>query len=704
MWARILTILCLLFATSLSTGKLAAGFYAPFMASSNNPAVVCNFQTGVATGTGSGTCVSSLPTCNGSADDTASFEAFATWAVSTWQASYSGKIQLYIPSGLTCTLDTASIPFDGILNLQVSGYGASLKTQTNGYYHLGSAVMYQDSAHSVRLNAANAGDTTITVNPASATQPASGSPLFGCGTTSACASLFTVGKLAIIAGFDQQTGNGFPYNPFYYEYVTPTNINTSTGVIQLAAPLQYSYETTWPQFGFGAGTLGNNEDYGGPATLYALPVSYNATFEYDGLTFVQATEADNEFDIGGANVIIKDATMTFSGLGCFFPTQNQHVTIINVTATNCTMEVDKIDGDMTITNSTWSQLAFQSASPHTVTLAGDTIANLVGTNQSITINNSTISTLLRPGPSNYGRTDTLTVSNSTIAAVAAQSSASYGGLTFDGASNEGVNNISGATMSSGTISIPKTYLTGNEGAFGWANPGNVDCWGDNSGASYVCVQPFTITDVSQSGSNIIITTSQSGGFPTWTSQGKLYIRVWAAANVDFTSDTGSSGEAAMLSLPDCQNLPLYTCYEATYSSASSAASALNYWGMWGQIKRLEYNVTTAYNGAIGTATLNSGPTIFNNAVNASLATVSVDPVVNLKSLGDRLLDASAGFPATWSCTGACSGDSGVSGTISSALAAYALVKDTITNVSGTPGSPSMAVTVKQLTNPGVTFP
>ena len=707
MWARIITAMLLL--TTLPV-PLAQAAWTSFQASNSSaaslPAVVCNFQTGVATGVGASTCVNPTSTCDGTTDNTAAFAAFANWAINTWQVSHSGQIELFIPSGLTCTLDTASIlhGFDGVLNLLVSGYGATLKSQTNGYFHLGSKGYIQDSSHSVRLNTANAGDTTITINPSAATQPASGTPLFGCGTIAACAGLFTVGNLAIIAGFDLQGGIGTPPNNFYYEYITPTNINTSTGVITLSVPLKYSYKTTWPQFGFGGGTAGDNFDPGGPATIFALPASYNATFEYDGLIFVQVANGNDEADIGGRTIIMKDATWTFNGEGCFFPTVNFSVTISNVIGANCTMEVDKFIGTLTITNSTFSQLGFQSASPQATTITGSTITatsgtnGLVGTPQNITIsNNSIISGTLTPGPT-YGRTDTITVSNSVVNNIGSQSNSNFGGNKFSGAFNEGINNIPGATMSGGVISIPKSYISANEGAISWAAPGNNMCWGDqNAITPYSCVQPFQITDVTQSGSNILFTTSLAGTWPTWTNQSLLYVRTWPATAVKFTSVTGTSGEAAMLSLADCFGLPIYTCYEVTYNNAGSASSF--YWGMFGTISKLEYNVTQAYGGSTSPAQVTSAPSIFNDGVNTSLATVSYLPIANLAALGDRTLDATGGFPASWANVK--SGDS--LPTISSSLADFSIIKDVITNLSGDPGNP-FSVKVKQITNPGLVIP
>ena len=674
-------------------------FQASNSSAASPPAVVCNFKTGVATGVGAGTCVSGGAACNGSMDDTAAFQLFATWALGWQSTPHVGQIELFIPSGNTCTLDTPTIPFDGIRNLLVSGYGATLKTQTEGFYHLGSASMVQDSAHSVRLNAANAGDTTITVNPASATQPTAGSPVFGCASIAACTALFTVGNIAVITGLDLQSGNGFPPNPFYYEYVTPTNINSSTGVITLAAPLKLSYKTTWPNFGFGSQAM-SVPDSGGPATLYALPASYNATFEYDGLTFAQVNTGQNQVDVSGRTAILKDTTWTFVGQGCPFPTVNVTFTITNTSAAGCDMEIDKIVPSVAISNSTFHSLSIQSATPQNLTLNNFTAAEVIGTPQNLTISNSTLTDsthALNLGPKLYGRTDNLTVSNSTINSIYV---GAFGG-NFDGNSGEGINNIPGISISSGVISIPKSYILAGNGQFGWAVPGNVMCWGDETGtnANYQCAEPFTITDISQSGSNILVTTSLSSSvFPSWSGQQKLFLQVWPVAAAMFTNVVGTN-TAKMLSLPDCFGLPIFTCYVATYNNASSAGTFTAGWPMWGTIAKMEYNVNPAYLGATSPANVASLPSLFGTFINSSFATVSYLPTVNLAQLGDRTFDATGGFPASW--VNPKTGDTLPS--ISVPLSEYYYIQDAITNLSGDMANP-FSVTVKQFTNPGVTFP
>ena len=204
-------------------------------------AVSCNFLTGVATGTGAGTCVGVLPTCDGVTNTQSSFDAFVTWAKS-WQTTNTGLIKLYIPAGTNCSLSTYEGTFNGIKQLLVSGYGATL---SGNYYHLGGGGQYQDNMHSTRLVTANKGDTSVTVYPGSSSQPAA------CSALSTCTKLFTVGGWALIAGFDLQGGIGFPSNPAYFQYVHITAINSATGVISFDTPLTDTYKSTWPNYNSG---------------------------------------------------------------------------------------------------------------------------------------------------------------------------------------------------------------------------------------------------------------------------------------------------------------------------------------------------------------------------------------------------------------------------------------------------------------------
>lgn len=660
----------------VATACLAAPLLEP---PSPVPSVVCNFQTGIATGVGAGApCVSMLPTCNGIADDTAAFQSFARWAIRNWQASHNGVIELLIPSGLNCTLTTATVPFNGIRDLLVSGYGATLSSY-NSYYHLGAAIMYQDNRHSTRLMAANKGDATIQVNPGSATQPAA------CNSNATCTALFTVGQYALITGFDLQTGVGFPPNPFYYEYVMPTTINPTTGIITLAAPLKHSYETTWPNYGTGGRA---QPDYGGPATLYALPASWAATFEYDGLTFTvnAAAGSNGEWDAAGKNVTFKDVTMTYNGLGCFFPTVSLNVSIINSTMTNCTMEVDKIVDSLTITNTTINQIGFQSSSPVNFTLNGGSLVNLVGTPLNATINSATITGELIPGPTNYGRADSLIVNNSSVAAIGNQVNAAFGGYVFSGGNNEGFNNIEGLTMIAGMITIPNLYITSHADVLGWVTPGGNVCWSD---LTYACASFFQIKDITKDAKNTYISTSLSGGLPSWSGQHMLRVRTHPAPQVTFNNVVGGA-DAIMLSNAPA-GAPLYSYVSRTYNNASSAESQVPYFALWGAIASMKANVTVAYKGNLS-ATDRPGD-LSHNYLNMSFGVTNYTATINLKRSGLRSLTVN-GYPSSW--VGTQSGDILPNDTQS--LWAPTSWRDTLTDLSNDPTHPfslSISATTKQ---------
>src|SRR5208337_875169 len=92
---KILSALLLSACISLASAQTFSLFE---VASTSSAAVVCNAMTGVATGVGSGTCMSTPATCDGVTDDAPAFKTFNTWAVSTWQGAYTGQIELVLPS------------------------------------------------------------------------------------------------------------------------------------------------------------------------------------------------------------------------------------------------------------------------------------------------------------------------------------------------------------------------------------------------------------------------------------------------------------------------------------------------------------------------------------------------------------------------------------------------------------------------------
>lgn len=448
--------------------------------------VVCNFVTGVATGVGAGTCVSVLPTCDGTTDDTASFDAFATWAKSTWQASNVGLIQLFIPSG-ACSLTTVGQTFNGIKKLLISAYGMTL----NGtYYHLGGAGQKQGSSNSTRLVSVSAGATSVTVNPTSTSQPDA------CNSNATCTALFSVGGWAMIAGMDMQAGSGFPSNPALFQYVHITGINASTGVISFDAPLADTYLSTWPNYNKGNSLVAEPDD-GGPATLYAFDPGWDMEIEWRGITFnglgQQACEA--------RLCVMRDVAFTnLSALVAY--TQNRELYLYNANLAGLTIEYDKMMESAYFDNVMLAQVNFQSANKNFTFRNNSTITNFVGTAANMTITDSTVTGIIKVGPTLYGRGNILTVTNSAIASVGDTTFHNNFGATFSGntSGSTGFQNIPGLSVSSGVIGIPNAYIkqhASDLNVVGWTLPGTNACWQYDANS---CASTFQIQGVTQDGS------------------------------------------------------------------------------------------------------------------------------------------------------------------------------------------------------------
>jgi hypothetical protein len=676
---RVIYLLLLLL---LVDGSQASAQFAQFQASSPSaPAgadVVCTFTTGDCTGTGGGSGLFTAGTCNGSANDTASFNSFVTWAVGTWQASHTGLIELFIPSGSDCVLNQVSAPivtFKGIKRLVVSGYGASI----NGVYnHLAGETYIVNNTISTRVQAVSLGATQVTVNPTSSTQPAA-----SCQTLSACASLFTVGQYALLAGFDLQHGTGFPPNQFYFDYVLISAVNTTTGVVTFTTtPTTNAYKTTWPNFFQGdSGSL----DAGGPATLYALWPEWDIDIEWKGLTFNQSTSANYQVDASGRLVTFTDTTWTKSGQNtCVFPTANQVFTIVNSMMTGCQMEFDKSVKFFSMSGSTLNSLVFQSSSASTAyTISNSTIFNIVGTPYDLTITGSAINGQIVPG-TQYGYAKSLSITTSSV-----NSLTGPGGVIWNGTNggNNGFDNF--ATMTAGVIAISKAYLntgTVSVTSSSWMAPGANLCWTDDL---YGCATIFQVTDVTDDATNVYVHTSDvtRNAIPSWSYVGALGVRSHPAPVFTCTSCFGVANAPA--------GSPLWSYYSKVWDNANG--SGFGYY-IWGNIATISANVTAAYTGATTPASDGIRP---GNAIDPSTFAVNnyLLATVDLRTGGSRTLDTSGGYPASWG---------GVVGTdnlpnLTSAAWITNQFYNTLTDLSGDPSHPfSILVTVT--TNQGVVVP
>ena len=372
-------------------------------------------------------------TCDGVHDDRAAFDLFNRRAVA---AQGSSQILLNIPAGHTCCfiasgLGGGSAFAKGINNFILDGHGSTLTDDCNGVigagYFLGSNGTYFDNRHYARTATASAGSSSVRLLD-----------------KSKC-SLFAAGQYALMAGLDQQ-GYGDPANPYFFEWVLVSSTSScpGSGVINLSAPLTYTYLSTWPVYN--TGDFGHS-DLGGPATLYAVHPAWNTTQLYKNLVFIEHGTSINS----NGRVITFDNVSTASS-SCIIPSQNQTWTVQNSDLTNCgTTEADKIVTNMVVKNTTGHTFLFQSGSVVNFTMTGGSLFNLNGTPQNATLSEVTLSNFTT-GPTAFGTAKTISCTNCNISML------TPGGVT-DTASGIGV--YLAYTMRGGVITIPPLFHVTN---------------------------------------------------------------------------------------------------------------------------------------------------------------------------------------------------------------------------------------------------
>jgi hypothetical protein len=547
--------------------------------------------------------------CDGVADDARAFAAFNVWAKAQTQL-----VQLTIPSGSICSFLTGAAQWwaKGIKQLLVIGYGATITNHNRSApgFFLGGRGLIQDDKHSAQVATVSAGAASVTL------------------LRSSQSSLFTIGRYALLAGFDLQglwnAPYGYPPNPHFFEYVKVINIDAASGVITFDRSLKNTYKSTWPSYNSG------NQfeiDNGGPATLYALDPSWDTEVEYRGLTISQPGQTY----ANGRNVVYRD--VTFTGTACGIPTQNLSWTAISVSMENCTIEADKIVGTVTFIGGTVKAIDFQSSSIDLLVMDGTSITNFLhGTPKKAVISNSTIERF-KPGAFAYGRSDEVICNNCVLPAI------SVLGITEKGGNGDpGVNNA--YTMRDGVIIVPNRL-----GAVRWAVPGTNLFWV----GQYANETSFRVVDVTQDVNNTYVQTTLSGGFPSVPkTDGKLYIGVHPAPQFTCANCTGSTDALDLSQAPP--GAPIYSYSKRTYTGLVGLAPAVN---IWGNLVKVVYNVTTPYSGVQPALTMNAMGQFHEFTIKSDYSTFDYQPVVNLKIAGERYV-----FPN--SVVGQQSGDSGLS--------------------------------------------
>jgi hypothetical protein len=540
--------------------------------------------------------------CNGVTDDAPAFVKFNKWA-----KAQVLPVQLTIPSGATCAFLSSVGQWwaKDIKQLLVLGYGATItNNNSTNHFFLGGRGVFQDNAHSVRLATVSAGSSSITLLNPSQT------------------SLFSVGRYALIAGFDLQglwhSPYGYPPNPHFFEYVKIASVDAATGVITFETSLRNTYKSTWPNFNSGSRF---EVDAGGPATLYALDLSWDTTVEYRGLTIDQK---NFQTYANGRSVTYRD--VKFTGEQCGVPSQNLVWQAIDVDMSGCFLEIDKINGTVNFVGGTVYEIGFQSSSTDLLSMDGTSVTHrLIGTPKKFVGNNVSMAEF-DPGAYAFGRTDEIVCTYCAIATFNPKGVFTAGTVRAVGLNNSW-------TMNNGVITIPNAYSTGpDENQVRWAVPGTYFNWVGAFGSEAI----GRVIDVTQDATNAYVTTSLSGGFPPVPSaSGALAIRVHPAPRFTCTGCTGNAG-SMMARWP--ASAPLYS-YQSFKYDGTMGSTAQSPFSVWGSLSSVSLNVTNPYTGS---APLLFHLSLFDNwpVILGGYATSLYGPVVDAKVAGNRVVTTS----------------------------------------------------------------
>jgi len=444
--------------------------------------------------------------CTGATNDNTAFTTANTDAINWQNTPNVGIVEIDIGSGRSDLQDceftsggSGNSFLKGIKQIRLvclSTGGCKLGDgggTGNGFF-LGGVGQINDNVHSARIQTVSAGSSAVTL------------------VTAGQNTRFTVGQWVLITGLDLQ-GFGNPTNPHFFEYALVTAINGSSGAISLSAPLNNSYKSTWPAYTSGDGS---NVDQGGPATIYALDPTWDTEVYIDGFTIDQASQTT----ANGRKVTFHNCTFTTTA---GIPSQNLSWSLINSTETT-TVEMDKLVGTVAAYNSSFTGIDFQSSSIDLFTMYGGSISGrLHGTPKSMRMVNVAVApgADFWPGAIAYGVT-TLPI---TLEGVALPTSTARGGYKTD------TTTLTGASITAGTITIPNVPSVNNPPA--WAVPNTPIMF---AGSNPLGTQTwFTVTDVTQSGSSVVITTSLGGGVNAFPAQ---YIWTHPAPNITCSGCTG----------------------------------------------------------------------------------------------------------------------------------------------------------------------
>jgi hypothetical protein len=316
---------------------------------------------------------------DGSNNDDTEFAQF-----NTDHADDGGWIRLYVPAGTFKLVDQTRWP-EGFERLSILGeepVGGVWTSKFNKPPAVLANCIPADQLHSVRIEAASLGSTTLTVKNEDPS---------GTGRTLAqLMALFTPGQRVCVGEYDLQ-GSSYPPNAAFFEYKEIVSVGAST--LTIDTPLERAYSDLTPGYNIGA----PQSDQGGPATVFVLEDWYDAEIDLKNLEL-----AFNEGEGDGFPISAKSITFT----NCNFvaecwPSASEYVLIQDCALT--TVEVDKLHKYVEFNNcTTTEQIVFFSSVPLECVVRNSTIHSFNGTNRNILVEDTTVQNGCKIGPTSYG--------------------------------------------------------------------------------------------------------------------------------------------------------------------------------------------------------------------------------------------------------------------------------------------------------------
>lgn len=505
----------------------------------------------------------------------------------------------------------------GIPGVQVIGSGSPLLA---GFFSLGGFTWpTQEGVYPItgKVATVNRGASSVTLlTPSQYTRFQPGNTY-----TLSDGTVYVAGTKAVLSGIDTQ-GYGDPPNPGIWEFVTITNVNTSSGLITLSGPIRNTYLSTWPAFNTGS-IFSSNQ--GGPATISMLDASWDTSVSITGIRFYTPAAL--------CSMAVKNFTIT----SCTWlneygpdPSVNQNYTADSCDLSICNTEMDKTIENLFVQNgTTWRRPNFFSSSVENFYVKDSTISSLLkGFARNNIFTNSTIASI-QFSPESYGYTNFISMSNCVVSSIDSTRTVVDTDII-----------TAGWTISNGVITSPAPPIR-------WGLPGVIM----NFRGQVSSETNFKVLELNTNGS---ITTSLTGqsSFPNVPLGSGTILSVAEIPYLFgyFENNTGCN-DIVDLSQILARGKRFGEYSKRTYAAVptgtqidinSSPAGPI----MYGLLKSLTINVSSAFTTA-GTQTASIFGRFRANGIDLPVngALTSWLPTVNLKTAGIR----------TWTATGGWSG-------------------------------------------------